>query len=443
MIMSEPYSSRRTTLMDTIGGDAALILASPLKATRSHDTHYRYRTDSDLYYLTGFTEPGTILVLTPGHSDGEVHLFVRPRDPLKEQWDGYRKGPQGVERDHGIERGHILQDFEDTLPRLLAQRRSLYHTRGGHDVLDRQIDDTLKRMRSNRNKHDYAPSQIHDVQRLLRRMRAIKDEHELDLMRVSAQIASEAHQLAMGATRPGMKEYELQALIEYHFTKSGAQAPAYETIVAGGAHANVLHYVENSDTLRDGDMVLIDAGCEYHYYASDITRTWPINGTFTGAQRDLYQAVLTLQLELIEACHARPTVDELTQLTTTRTVELLKDLNTLTGPTDRLIEEKAHKPYAPHSFGHWLGMDVHDPLPYRDAQGSVRCVPGHVLTIEPGLYIPSHAEHVHEGLRGQGVRIEDDVLITPQGVEVLTHSCPKEIEALEAVIGSRVSEPVT
>lgn len=440
--MSTPQAIRRQHLIDELGPSTAIILAAPEQATRSHDTHYRYRTDSDLYYLTGFTEPGTILVITPGHDEGQTHLFVRPRDPLKEQWDGYRTGPLGVEGMFGIDRGHPIGDFEDTLPRLLAGRQAVYHTPGHHPGLDAMVQSALESMRKTRHKHDHAPSEVHDVRRLLKRMRAIKDDSEIVLMRTSAEIASQAHQRAMRATAPGMHEYQLQALIEYHFTAQGAMAPAYETIVASGQHANVLHYIENHAIMKEGDMVLVDAGCEYQYYASDITRTWPISGTFSPAQRDLYQAVLELQLELIAACATHPTFDELTQLTTRRSVELLKDLKVLNGDTDKLIEEKAHKLYAPHGFGHWLGIDVHDVSPYHNAQGSVRLRKGHVLTIEPGLYIPLHADNVPVGLRGQGVRIEDDVLITHDGMEILTSSCPKQIADIEAIVGSDIS-PLT
>lgn len=431
-----PHAARRARLMQHIGQDAALILVNPPPRRRSHDTYHSYRADSDFYYLTGFTEAESILVLTPGHDQGDFHLFVPPRDPLKEQWDGIRLGPVGAELELGADQGHDLDDFASRLPELLAHRKALYHSPGTQKRADQIIKKTLRVMRQTRNKFAYAPSELHDPSSLLQGMRAIKDEDELGRLRRSCAIAAEAHERAMRATRANMTEYQLQALIEYVFKARGAAAPAYESVVAGGARANILHYIENDATLRDGEMVLVDAGCEYRYYASDITRTWPVNGAFSPAQRDLYQAVLTLQQELIDLCASHPSFEEVSRHNTRRSVEILKDLGVLEGDTDQLIESGSHKRYAPHGFGHWLGLDVHDTAPYHDAQGSVRLSPGHVLTIEPGIYIPLDSEHVPVELRGQGVRIEDDVLITAQGVDVLTVACPKNPDTIESIVGT-------
>ena len=431
-----PHAARRARLMERIGHDAALILVNPEPKQRSHDTSHSYRAHSDFYYLTGFTEAESILVLTPGHDEGDFHLFVPPKDPLKEQWDGVRLGPVGAELELGADKGHTLDEFSARLPQLLAHRKALYHLPGTQKRADHTVKKTLHAMRTTRNKFAYAPGEIHDPSALLQGMRAIKDEVELDLLRHSCAIASEAHERAMRATTPNMTEYQLQAILEYIFKSRGAASPAYETVVAGGVRANILHYIENDAILREGEMVLVDAGCEYRYYASDITRTWPVSGKFSPAQRDLYDAVLALQQELIDACAASPTFEEVSRLTTTRSVEILKDLGVLEGDTEEIIASGAHKRYAPHGFGHWLGIDVHDTAPYHDAHGSVRLSPGHVLTIEPGIYIPLDSEHVPVELRGQGVRIEDDVLITSQGVEILTAACPKAPDTIESIVGS-------
>lgn len=434
---SSPYASRREKLAKIIGDDGVLILTTPQLATRSHDTHYPYRTSSDLYFLTGLTEPEAILVLTPGHDEGDLHLFVQPKDPLREQWEGTRIGPQGAINLFGADQGHSVDDFKTKLPSLIAHRKALYHARGTRTDLDAIIDHTLSSMRTNHHKFAYAPEEVHNPAPLIHQMRAIKDEHELTLMRTSCSIAAKAHALAMAHTRAGLEEYQIQALIEFHFQYNGATAPAYETIVAGGNNANILHYTENKATLKDGDLLLVDAGCEYNYYASDITRTWPVSGKFSPEQRDLYQAVLSLQQELIDACAKHPTFEEISNLYALRSVELLKDLGVLKGDTEDILAKKSHKLYSPHGFGHWLGIDVHDTSPYYNAQGSVQLSPGHVLTIEPGLYIPLESEHVPAGLRGQGVRIEDDILITHNGVEVLTHECPKSIHDIEAITGTK------
>ena len=433
--MPTAYATRRLALADAIGDRAAAILVAPAPASRSHDTYYPYRTDSDLYYLTGFDEPEAVMVFVPGHELGDLHLFVRPRDAFKEQWEGRRVGPRGVEERFEADRGRAIEELEEALPDLLAHRERLYYEPGSHRLHDECIARVVASMRRARGRYEYAPSARYDLRRLTRRMRLLKDDQELALLRTAAEITAQAHLLAMRRTAPGMREYQLKALLEYHFAAHGAQSPAYETIVAGGSNALVMHYIENRDRLNEGDLVLVDAGCEYHHYAADITRTWPVSGRFKPAQRDLYEATLAIQLELIDACASHATISQLNELMARRYVEALRDLGILHGQLEALLEARAHKPYAPHGFGHWLGLDVHDVSPYLDARGSIALRAGHVLTIEPGLYIPLDAEDAPEALRGQGVRIEDDVLITEQGVEILTATCPKAIDALEELVG--------
>ena len=414
--------------------NSVAILPAAREVTRSNDTEYRFRQDSDFYYLTGFQEPDAIAVVAPA-KDARYTLFVRPRDPEKEVWNGRRAGVEGAKQSFGADAAFPVEEFQDKLTELLDGARNLYYRLGnGNPDLDQTIVRQLARMRSLARRGIRAPQTITDPGSILHEMRLIKTEEEIALMQRSADIASEAHREAMKAARAGMKEYELEALVEYIFRRNGANAPAYGSIVGGGANATILHYVNNDAELRDGDLLLIDAGAEFEGFASDITRTFPVNGKFTDAQREVYNLVLECQERCIEMTAPGVTLDEMHQ----RSVEILTEgmvrLGLLKGDVKKLIEEEAYKKFYMHRLGHYLGMDVHDVGLYH-SDGQPRPVEaGIVMTVEPGLYISEDAEDVPDKYRGIGVRIEDDVLVTTDGFRVLTDKAPKSIEEIEALM---------
>ena len=416
-------------------GSVAIIPAAR-EVTRSHDTEYRFRQDSDFYYLTGFREPDAVAVVAPGR-EKPFTLFVRPRDREKEIWNGRRAGVEGARESYGADEAYPVEEFDAKLTELLDGARSLYYRLGnGNAELDQTLIRQLSRMRMMGRKGVRAPQAIIDPGALIHEMRLIKTEDEIALMRRSADIAAEGHREAMRAARPGMREYEIDALIEYVFRRSGAAAPAYNSIVGSGANATILHYIDNDAELRDGDLLLIDAGAEYEGFASDITRTFPVAGRFSEAQRDIYQLVLDCQQECIRMVRPGVTLDEMHE----RSVEILTEgmvrLGLLQGDAAKLIEEEQYKKFYMHRLGHYLGMDVHDAGAYH-VDGQPRPVePGMVMTVEPGLYIAEDAEDIPDKYRGIGVRIEDDVLVTPDGFDVLTDKAPKQVEEIEELMGS-------
>ena len=361
-------------------------------------------------------------------------LFVRPRDPEREVWDGRRAGVEGARQEYGADAAFTIDEFPEKLGDLINGARNLYYRLGGDAELDETIVRRIRLMRAASRRGVHAPQSITDPGTILHEMRLIKSEEEIVIMQRAADIASEAHREAMKATRPGMKEYEIEALIEYIFRRNGAAAPAYTSIVGGGANATVLHYINNDATLRDGDLLLVDAGAEYGGYASDITRTFPVNGRFTDAQRDIYSLVLEAQQACIERVRPGVTMEELNN----HSVEILTAgmvrLGLLAGDPQKLIEEETYKRFYMHRLGHYLGMDVHDVGQYQ-IDGQPRPVEaGVVMTVEPGLYIAPDAEGAPDKYRGIGVRIEDDVLVTAEGYRVLTSEAPKQIEEIEQLM---------
>jgi Xaa-Pro aminopeptidase len=414
--------------------DSVAIIPAAREVTRSHDTEYRFRQDSDFYYLTGFREPDALAVIAPGR-EKPFTLFVRPRDREKEIWNGRRAGVEGAKELYGADEAFPVEEFDAKLIELLDGARTLYYRLGGSNPeLDQTVIRQLARMRALGWRKVRPPQAIIDPGALIHEMRLIKSADEIALMHRSADIAAEAHREAMASARPGMKEYEIDALIEYVFRRNGAAAPAYNSIVGSGANATILHYVDNDAELRDGDLLLIDAGAEYEGFASDITRTFPVNGRFDGAQRDIYQLVLDCQEECIRMVKPGVTLEEMHK----RSVEILTDglvrLGLLKGEVSKLIEEGEYKKFYMHRLGHYLGMDVHDAGAYH-VDGQPRPVePGMVMTVEPGLYIAADAEDIPDKYRGIGVRIEDDVLVTAEGFDVLTARAPKQIEEIEALM---------
>jgi Xaa-Pro aminopeptidase len=425
------YAQRRAKLIEQMQAGVAVI-PTATERVRNRDAHYPYRFDSYFYYLSGFTEPGAALVLMGGKKSRSI-LFCRDKDPEREVWDGYRCGPEGARERFGFDESHSLTKLDELMPKLLADQPALHYAMGTDEQWDARIVGWLNSVRSQSRSGVTAPAEIKDVRRILDEMRIIKGEHELALMRRAAQISTGAHCRAMRATRPGKKEFEIEAELIHEFRRHGAQAPAYMPIVAGGANACVLHYVENSATLKDGDLLLIDAGCELDGYASDITRTFPVNGRFRGPQKDVYQMVLAAQAAAIAAVKPGNTWDQPHDVALKVLALGMIDLGLCKGSLDKVLESGDYKRFYMHRTGHWLGLDVHDAGDYKRDGKWRELKPGMVLTVEPGCYVRP-AQDVPEKLWNIGVRIEDDVLVTTKGQEVLTSAAPKKIEDIEKLM---------
>jgi Xaa-Pro aminopeptidase len=431
------FARRRARIIKQMGDDAVAVFVANPERPRSRDTSFPYRASSDIIYLSGFEEPEAVIVLAPGHDDGEFVMFVRERNKERELWDGRRFGPEGAVDRFGADKAFTVADLDAELPRYLAGRDTLYYTLGQSESFDRRITGWVNTLRFRRNEPPAAPRAIVDARDLVHEARVRKSSDELEVMRRAAVITAEAHELAMRHCTPGKYEYELQAVIEHHFRSKGASFPAYESIVGAGDNATILHYTENDAPIGDNDVVLIDAGCEWDYYAADITRSFPASGSFTPEQRDLYQVVLDAQIAAIDDVQPGVRYNELQERTVRRLTQGLVDLGVLEGDVDALVEDDAHVAFYPHRVGHFLGMDVHDVGSYYDDTGKYRVLePGMVVTVEPGLYIPAGDERAPEGMRGVGIRIEDDIHCTDDGPENLTHMCPKTVAEIEEIVGS-------
>jgi Xaa-Pro aminopeptidase len=418
-----------------INPDSVAIISSAREATRSNDTQYRYRQDSDFLYLTGFEEPEAIAVIAPSHKEHKYTLFVRPRDPEREIWDGRRAGLEGAREQYGADAAFPISEFEEKLGEFLNGAIALYYRIGnGNADLDETILRHIKQQRALGRRGQSVPEAIIDTGSIIHEMRLFKSAEEIEFMQRAADIASEGHIEAMKKARPGMKEYEIEALIEYTFRKNGASAPAYTSIVGSGANATVLHYINNDATLADGDLLLIDAGAEYRGYASDITRTFPVNGRFTEAQRDIYSLVLKTQMACVERVRPGASVDELKNYSIELLTEGMVRLGLLKGEPQELIKEEKYKQFYMHGLGHFLGLDVHDVGRYHIKDEARRLEPGMVMTVEPGLYVAPNTKDIPEKYLGIGVRIEDDVLVTADGNRVLSSKAPKQIEEIEELM---------
>jgi Xaa-Pro aminopeptidase len=420
--------------MNRLGQDSVAIISSAPEATRSNDTNYRYRQNSDFYYLTGFDEPESIAVISPKSEEHKYTLFVRPRNPEREIWDGRRAGVEGALSEHGADAAYPIEEFSAKLGDLISNARNLYYRIGANPQLDDEIIKQIASMRIMGRKNINPPEAIIDTGAILHEMRLIKSADEIELMQRAADIAAEAHVEAMKQARPGMKEYEVEALIEFIFRKNGASGPAYTSIVGSGPNATVLHYINNDATLSDGDLLLVDAGAEYRGYASDITRTFPINGRFTAAQREIYDLVLATQVDCVKRARPGTSMEELKSHSIEMLTEGMARLGLLEGETAKLIEEKKYEQFYMHGLGHFLGIDVHDVGRYYNDGESRRLEPGMVITVEPGLYVSEKSENIPDKYRGIGVRIEDDVLITEDGPRVLSHKVPKQPEEIEELM---------
>lgn len=428
------FARRRRHLMELVGSGGIAVLPSAPPRVRSRDTLYRYRPDSDFYYLTGFEEPDAVAVLIPDRSHGEFLLFCRERDPAKEMWDGARAGPDGAVADYGADDAFPSGDIDEILPGLLEQSDRVYYSMGVATDFDRRLLGWINNLNSNRQR-GHAPSEIVALDHLLHEMRLFKSRAETSVMRQAAKIAAAAHRRAMSACRPGMMEYELEAEFAHEFHRHGAQS-SYLPIVAGGANACVLHYTDNDAPLAAGDLVLIDAGCEYEMYASDITRTFPVSGEFSAPQRDLYEVVLAANLAATEAVQPGNHWDDPHERAVKEITRGLKRLGILDGRLPTLIKEGAYREFFMHKTGHWLGMDVHDVGDYKVADQWRLLEPGMVMTIEPGIYVSPDNKRVAKQWRGLGIRIEDDVVVTREGHRVLTTGIPTRADEIERFMGA-------
>lgn len=430
------FDAHRKALMARMGDAVAVFFAAP-ELIRNRDVHHAYRQESDFFFLTGFEEPESVLVLAPQRDEGDrVVLFVRERDPDREVWDGERLGVERAPEVLGVDKAYPIGELGERLPEYLKGAARLYHALGRHDPDDRAVLAAIRRARTHRKHGHETPGDVCDPEDLLHELRLRKSDAAIDAMRRAARLTGIGHRRAMAIARPGLFEYQLQAAMEYEWAVRGARRTAYESIVGSGPNACVLHYRANDRRMRAGDLVLIDAGCEVDYHASDVTRTFPVDGRFTPEQRAVYEVVLAAQKQAIERCRPGHTFDSVHQAALRVLVEGMLELGLLKGTADQAIEEETYKRYYMHRTGHWIGMDVHDVGRYYLRGTSRALEPGMALTVEPGLYIPPGDEEAPEPLRGIGVRVEDDVLITAAGPEVLTADIPKEIAELEALVGT-------
>ncbi|MFO7190579.1 MAG: Xaa-Pro aminopeptidase [Pseudomonadota bacterium] len=431
----DEFARRRRQLMRMMGRGAIAILPAVPEKTRNSDVSYQYRPDSDFFYLTGFAEPESVAVLIPGRAQAEYVLFVRERDPARETWDGRRAGPEGATRDYGADDAFPIGDIDDILPGLMENCSRVYYTMGLHQEFDQRVIGWVNGLKARSRNGIQPPQEFVALDHLLHDMRLYKSRPELDAMRHSARIAVAAHRRAMQFVQPGRMEYEVMAELLHEFHRSGADI-SYHPIVGSGANTCILHYRENSEELRDGDLLLIDAGCEYRLYASDITRTFPVNGRFTPEQRAVYDVVLEAQYAAIEQVkpgnHWNDPHDAAVRVVTRGLVEL----GLLKGKVPQLIRDGAYRKFFMHRTGHWLGMDVHDVGDYKVGDQWRVLEPGMTLTVEPGIYIPAGMKGVPKRWWNIGVRIEDDVAVTRQGCEVLTDGLAKEPAEVEALVGS-------
>ena len=436
MILQTEYQERREQLMAKIGTGTAIFKSAPV-AVMHNDVEYAFRQDSDFFYLTGFNEPEAVAVLAPHHEEHRFILFVQPKEREKEVWTGYRTGVDAAKEKFGADEAYPIAELNEKLPKYLEKADRIYY----HLGRDRTFNDTVlkhwQQLMAGYPKRGTGPMAIESTNPILHAMRQVKSPAELELMRQAVAISVEAHNQAREFTQPGRYEYEVQAELEHLFRRRGGMGPAYPSIVASGANSCVLHYIENNRQMHDNELLLIDAGCVYEYYNADITRTFPIGNTFTSEQKILYEIVLKAQLEAIAQVQPGNPYNLFHDTAVRVLVEGLMELGLLTGDIEEIIKEEKYKPFYMHRTGHWLGLDVHDAGVYKHGENWQSLQPGHVVTVEPGLYIGPDVEPtegqpaIDDRWRGIGIRIEDDVLVTAQGHEVLTAGVPKSVEEME------------
>jgi Xaa-Pro aminopeptidase len=417
--------------MELIGNQAVAVLHSPPEATRNGDAHFPFRQSSDIFFLTGFVEPETTIVLRPGDDEGEVVFFVRPRDPEKETWEGRRAGVDGAMAEFGADLAYPITELDERLPKLIANRSELHYALGSNPEFDRKICSILSRLRM-RDRLGRPPNAVIDPRLHLHELRLHKNSDEINVIKKAAEITGEAHVAAMKLAGAGVNEYELEAVIDYTFRRRGGSGPGYTSIVGAGRNATILHYTENNCEMKNGDLVLIDAGCEFDFYTADVTRTFPASGKFSPAQARCYELVLKSQIAAVEMIKPGITIEDIHARVVEILTEGMVELGLLKGPASERIADNSYKRFYMHRTSHYLGLDVHDVGAYHHESGPRPLQPGMVITIEPGLYINEDDKSVAAEYRGIGIRIEDDVLVTLEGHENLTSMIPKTIADVEA-----------
>lgn len=428
---SEIFVQRRQRFMEAIG-DALAILPSAPVAVRSADVEFIYRQDNDFYYLTGFAEPESIAMFAPAENESFV-LFVRPRDKERETWTGRRAGIEGAMSDYGASKAYVTDEFQRIAARYLEKAERIYYPLGVNERIDARMLEMVKNAAAMRPRVGSGPNALLDPREILHEARLHKSPEELETMRRAIAISAAAHAAAMRNARGGMMEWEIEALVDYNFRKRGAAGPSYPSIIASGANAATLHYIHNDREMRAGDLLLIDAGCEYDFYASDVTRTFPVGGRFSPLQRDLYQIVLDAQLKAIETIRPGVRFDDPHEAALRILVEGMCNIGLVKGSPEEVLKNGSYRRYFMHRTSHWLGMDVHDVGLYRVGGQSRTLESGMVLTAEPGIYIAPDDDEAPEEFRGIGIRIEDDVLVTSGGHEVMTAAIPKSVAEVEAL----------
>ena len=434
MISKKEYAARRKDLMSMMADNSIAVIAAAPEKVRSKDTLYPYKQSTNFSYLSGFSEPCSVMLLIPNRQQGECVLFCRDKDPLRETWDGLRLGPVEAKQALALDDAFPIDDIDDILPGLLEGKSHIYYSAGKDKAFDKQLIQWVDEVTLDKESDSEPCCEQVDLDHILAELRLIKSAAEIKLMRKAADISAEAHCRAMRFCQPGQYEYQLQAEIEHQFMTSGATGPAYTSIVGGGKNACILHYIENQSALKSGDLVLIDAGCEYQNYAADITRTFPINGKFSTAQAAIYDIVLAAQTAAINCISPGVTYDQANKATIEVITQGLVELGILKGDVDQLIAEGAYREFYMHSVSHWLGMDVHDVGDYKINNQWRVYEAGMLLTIEPGIYIAADNQNVDKKWRGIAVRIEDDILVTKAGREVLTDGVPKQRDQIESLM---------
>lgn len=434
MIQRKEFARRRRQLMDMMAPNSIAIIPAARERIRNRDVEYAFRQDSDFYYLTGFGEPESVVALIPEREHGEYVLFCRERNREMEIWNGYRAGPEGAVKQYGADDAFPITDLDEILPGLIEGKERVYYAMGRDPEFDRHVMEWVNTIRAKVRSGAQPPGEFIALDHVLHEMRLYKSPQEIAVMERAATISAAAHVRAMEVCEPGMHEYQLEAEFLHEFTRNGSRSPAYSSIVGGGANACILHYRENNAVLNDGDLVLIDAGCELEHYASDITRTFPVNGKFSPQQKAIYEIVLAAQYAAIKAVKPGNHWNEPHEAAVKEMTKGLVKVGLLNGKVDELIKTEAYRAFFMHRTGHWIGMDVHDVGDYK-VEGEWRTLEaGMVLTVEPGLYISPDNTQVDEEWRGIGVRIEDDVVVTGRGHKVLTSGVPKEVDEIEALM---------
>lgn len=426
------FKERRKRLAEKMQGSALVVAAHP-EHIRNHDVHFGYRQDSNLFYLTGFEEPESVLIFRPGMNP-ETVLFVRKKDKERETWDGFRFGPEGAEIEFQMDKCHPIEEFETLAPNYLKGMDRLYYRLYKNSEFDLKMQTALEALRRAQGRTGYGLLPIYDADEVLGEMRVRKSDYELDVMRTACRISAEAHIAAMKYTKPGKTERDVLAVVVHKMLSSGAAREGYNSIIASGNNATTLHYVFNDMECKSGDLLLIDAGAEYHYYTGDITRTFPVNGKFTDEQALVYEGVLRVQKSIINTLKPGIKFKELHDMGSSLLTDLMLELGLLSGRKSDIIEAAEHKKYYPHGIGHWLGMDVHDAGLYFIKDQPRAIEENMCFTIEPGLYIPADDTNAPAKFRGIGIRIEDNIRITADGCENMTASCPKEVSDIENIM---------